>query len=162
MTKKHTYRVPLPDGSEATRTTARTYTHIVIGKPSEADARKLAEQEWAHDESNFAYYRTLANGGVGYVHDFGRGLKANPQTQADLDDVTAKLRGATTLAEFRAAMLAERIAVVDGLAAEGHYTRFHVVGWAGRPDLAEKLLRGPEGSTLLIERQIVPVPPIAS
>jgi hypothetical protein len=54
--KKHTYVATMPDGEVIDRTTARTYTHVIIAKHSDwywESHRKKSDAKWGGTENYF-------------------------------------------------------------------------------------------------------------
>jgi hypothetical protein len=142
MAKKHTYRVMLPDGSEITRTTERTYTHVVVY--TESLEKRLAHArspEWRKMEvKNHAYEAKIAKHGDGTGTAYGLPVEGEydykPAARAKaIEQAKAFIAKYPTVEAYIAEKLADREAYARR-AADGSWC---LAGWCGRADLAQKL-----------------------
>ena len=135
MTKATKLTATLPNGEVITRTTARTYTHVVVCQYDAALREGYdTDPAWAKTEArNHAYY----------VQNAARSpepVAGEAEWEADRRlhcIATAKtfLAKFQTVAEYVAHCLENRRAYSARVLAEG----WHVAGWCGRHDLALKL-----------------------
>lgn len=142
------------NGQTFTRSTAsRAYTHMAAVRPSYDAALRNAKADHC-DVSNFNYWLAMSQGisrseaRTGQVetqtlveyHTSKWTTPEQAQERADRDQARAieNLKGATTVEEYTAARLADRIAAVEAQKADGYFDRFQDAGWASRLDLAQK------------------------
>lgn len=131
--KKHTYSIWY-DGQNFTRTTARTYTHVVLRHVSYADeiadAERLATSDW---DGNEEWYALQAQGTA--PPDF---LSRWPDY---IVSESAQAYAKERIALGRAGYIAEAKAraAANHLPGTDHY--WFALGWAGRLDLAVKLAK---------------------
>ena len=128
-----------PAGVVHTRTSAsRTYSHAVIGRRSYDRALASAK---AYRNPNYEYYRSIADGTSRHLVAYSwetaeehaaRYAKARAEAVEELD-------GAESAEAYIAAERAKRVASVEAKKAAGKFGEWSVLGWAGRPDLADKL-----------------------
>lgn len=128
---KHTYQVTAPDGSTHTRTTARTYTHVVLAQHSEKADRVSAE--WALkpnscERRNFAYYQAVAE---------GRHAHASSTSDKERARMGALVAGHENAAAYARHCYEKSIAAIETRKAAGYYDEYHAVAWCGRLDLAQ-------------------------
>jgi hypothetical protein len=115
------------NGLVHTRTSARVYTHMVVARPSYANAVASASAPWMSTaKSNFKYYSDIISG-------------REDARFTSVERATEELGGATTLARYVEILIERALAAVEKSKAEGRYDRFFDKGWCGRPDLADKL-----------------------
>lgn len=143
---KHTYTATYA-GQVFTRTTHRTYTHLVIARRSidEAIARVHGEANSKTFAKDYAYYCREAN-------DATREFKHTEQQIARYQSIAAKV-----FAEYRNEWIAEHLAIVEKQRQKGWFDTFNVVGWCGRPDLAEKSAASAKKQPWNAEVKIIPV-----
>lgn len=146
-------------GQVHTRKSERTYTHTVVARRSFDRAMQLADMNWASDRDNFAYFAKIAAGNDPYpARNWLRGDNVHPSWavtpekiaahQVEVDAENAKRladaierTAGHTVDSYVAAKRAERVAGILRKRAEGYYDVFVNLGWCGRRDLAEKLVR---------------------
>lgn len=142
MSKKIKLTATTPVGT-FTRTTARTYTHVVVARQDQAAARERAYSATAHDtktaRSNFAFYTHQAELGV-------EGLKAEhaakwryvkPQAEFIRQHMTAKSLAGLGLDGYLATLRERAIESHEKTVREGGF-QFGAINWCGRLDLAQK------------------------
>jgi hypothetical protein len=127
----------LPDGTVATRTTARTYTHVIAVLPSYKEHLRRANDELAQvqDSSNWDYRASCANGTYAYPAWY---------SQEARDKSVAEGRAWIAENPDRAAFItgkhADRVAAVEARKAEGFYETWQAATWCGRLSLAQAQL----------------------
>jgi len=115
------------EGQTFTRTTQRTYTHVVLVKSDYAYAYATGTKGAADcARINYPYYVR----------------EANPATRAHNQDAKS-IAAYTEIAALTIDEYAKRVsdviaAKVDAMKAAGDFDRFGVFGWSGRLDLAQK------------------------
>lgn len=131
------------NGKTYTRTTARTYTHIVLtGYSLKEMMAQAAEAGRAHWYQNKQWYTAIAEGK--YVgHD-----KRLSSAEAIRDAKDWLNEGPSGNANRWVNTQIDR-ANEAGLQADGD-TYYVVAGWAGREDLARKLVKGPRDLVLAV------------
>lgn len=132
MSNKHTYQVTAPDGSIHARTTARTYSHVVLAKHCEKTAREWAKWTIAPksvERKNFAYYQAIVDGS----HAHSR--TTSEQKQAQYADLIARHE---TAENYVQALYADAVRTIDAQVKDGYFDEYHAIAWCGRRDLAEK------------------------
>ena len=138
MAKNRKLTATLPNGEVITRTTARTYTHVVVYTINEAKmmAACWTTENEVRERHNYVYYAQCAAG----EHDHARVHEGDPEWRAS-SAATCRRNGAEILAEFPTveAFLAGRRARSEGHARKSIDAGWHLAGWCGRPDLASKL-----------------------
>jgi hypothetical protein len=130
MTTKIKYFAIDPRGTEHTRNSARTYTHCVVAQADyAADLDRANSSTWLEptDRKNHRYYSRTVNEGA--------------FSQWTSEEQKAKMIAAAAMTEdeYVAHLRAERIARIEANRVAGKYDEYGVLGWCGRPDLAEKL-----------------------
>jgi len=145
--KKSTYTTQI-DGQTFTRTTARTYTHIVLvtGTLDASIERALASVVYDR-KNNRAYHQGIANATAGELAQYGG-------TQAQVDHSIAWI--AKTDAEAMDAAMTKTIeAWYEQNRSQGLPTtqsrRWFEVGYAGRADLAAKMANKPGHRAVALE-----------
>jgi|688.fasta_scaffold292526_4 hypothetical protein len=141
MAKKTKLTATLPNGEMITRTTERTYTHVVVYTINEA---KMMAACWVPDQEkqerkNFKYYVECAAG----EHEHRYAPAGSDQWKID-NAATYRKQAQDIIAEFPTveAYLAGRKAKAEYYARKQIGAGWHVAGWCGRPDLAQKLAAG--------------------
>ena len=129
MTKKNKLQTTLPDGSIATRTTARTYTHLIaIGRTAETQIQNIQRDidrqetylaEFSDEEAMEAHYQKMAA-------DFPETYTVEQGRQQTTEQIA---RVKAYLAEHKA----KKAEVLDR-----NQTEWTAWTWCGRPDLAQK------------------------
>lgn len=116
-------------GQTFTRTTARTYSHIVVAKPSKAKALYWAS---VCEDNNAKYLVDLA---------LGKATVYSWQKPEDIAKHVAKGNAilAIGMDAYQAQYKANAIANIEQYASEGAYDIYEIQGWCGRADLAQKL-----------------------
>jgi len=146
----------LPDGTIATRTTARTYTHVVAVRRSYESALDVAVRQSAGDLDNYAHYAAFLDGTSRFLAK--RSWQSDAEHAAscawDIARATAAIDGATSADEYAAARKAQRIADVEARKAAGNFDTWSAEAWAGRLDLAQKAA---SPKPWFAEMRIVPV-----
>lgn len=146
MAKKITLKHALPCGTVATRTTARTYSHVVILRDDLVAVRAGKDCIRKYDLEHFAYCQALLAAGVGNCHRHSCGtMSTYPVAQADFDKAAAETEGFADAQAYAEARRIARLARHD--AEHGDATRgpWGIVGWCGREDLARKLAAQQQG-----------------
>jgi hypothetical protein len=123
--KKTTLTAILPDGTTATRKTARVYTHLVAELYTAAEQIEDATRSRGHYESLVAKYAAL-----------DPGTKAEGYWNTTNGQVADKYRN--EVAEYTEAI-------------ENAADRWVVKQWCGRPDLAAKAIAKADASAVLVE-----------
>lgn len=156
---KTTYIAFDANGAAHTRSTAREYTHTVVGLPSLEKAMTDALSPWGVDASNYEYFRKIAMTNGDYLaqacyrtadkwtaeqiaEEKASKDAANAKRLAEARDL---LDRCPTLAAYRAQKQVERVAAVEKSKAEGAYEKWVNIGFCGRLDLAQKLAAKPVG-----------------
>jgi hypothetical protein len=138
MAKNRKLTATLPNGEVITRTTARTYTHVVVYTISEAKAMAAAwnPEIEAQERKNFAYYTACAAG----EHEHTKAPEGAPQWQIN-NAATYRTQAQYILNGFPTAeaYVAGRRARSEGDARKQIDAGWHIAGWCGRGDLAVKL-----------------------
>jgi hypothetical protein len=138
MAKKIKLTATLPNGEVIDRTTARTYTHVVVYTINEAKmmAACWTPQNEKQERQNFVYYAQCAAG----EHDHARVHEGAPEWKAS-SAATCRKNGEDMMAEFPTveAFVAGRKARSEYHARKQINAGWHIAGWCGRPDLAQKL-----------------------
>jgi len=138
-----------PNGQTFTRTSHnRTYSHAVVGrKCPKAAFNRLAVTRVTY-VSNFKYYLSVeAAKGAVYI------TKGRNETDGEYEarvlayrlDNLERMEGFTSATDYADHKAAQAYAALDAAVARGDYDQFHVIGWAGRPDLAAKLASSSSG-----------------
>lgn len=114
----------LHEGVTFTRTTARTYTHVVIGR-YDIEARVKSARQHASEylRRNWDYYAQLADGTYRYL------AQTNPEQIARAEALVAM--GVDAAAQHEA----DR---AEANARKNITGEWEALGWCGRPDLAIK------------------------
>lgn len=131
---KTQYRVISPlDGTvldTRTSTSCRIYTHAVAVRLSERYARDLASVWTKHDQRNAEWSWNNAQKIIAKGEDDLYGPKGLERSK--------EIAAHGSLAAFAQAQLDARIAKHEQDVANGRFTKLGVVGYQGRPDLAQK------------------------
>lgn len=128
-----------PAGVVHTRnSTSRTYSHAVIARRSYDSALASAE---AYRCPNYEYYRSIADGTSRHLapRSWQTADQHAARLKAAVATALADLNGAESAEAYVAAKRAEAVARVEADEAAGEFDEWSVLGWAGRPDLADKL-----------------------
>jgi len=128
-----------PAGVTHTRnSTSRTYSHAVIARRSYDSALASAE---ARRDPNYDYYRAIADGTSRHLvaYSYRTAEQHAARLKAVVATALAHLDGADSREAYVAAKRAEAVARVEADEAAGEFDGWAVLGWAGRPDLADKL-----------------------
>ena len=144
-----------PAGVVHTRTSAsRTYSHAVIARRRYASALASAE---AYRSPNYEYYRRLADGTsrrlVAYSWETAEQHAA--RYAKERAKAVEELDGAESAEAYIAAERAKAVAAVEADKAAGKFDEWSVLGWAGRPDLADKLAATSRGRSYWVDVTIV-------
>lgn len=137
--RKITLKHRLPDGTVASRWTARAYSHVVIARHDLVKIRAEAGRLSKVDCSNFAYYQKQIAAGVGGTYSLGNDLMSSPLSQADYDRAVERVAGCETAEQYAEKCRDERLAAHDARYGTASAGEWFVEGWCGRADLAEKL-----------------------
>lgn len=132
--------VTLPDGSIATRTTARTYTHVVAVRRSYEYALEKSVLFADLDRANFEYFSRMLDGTSPFLRQASY-RTAEQQAEYNADCVaraTKALEGHDTLEGYTAAKRAARLDSVERDKEAGLFDKWSAESWAGRLDLAQK------------------------
>ena len=128
-----------PAGKTHTRTSAsRTYSHAVIGRRSYDSALASAE---ARRDPNYGFHRAVADGTALHLaaYSWQTADQHAARLKAEVAEALAHLDGADSREAYVAAKRAKAVAAVQADRAAGKFDEWAVLGWAGRPDLADKL-----------------------
>lgn len=153
-TKKNTLKHRLPDGTVATRSTARAYSHVVIARHDLVKRRAKAGRLSEVDYSNFAFYQKEIATGVGGTYSHANGLMSRPLSQADYDYAVERVAGCETAQQYAEKCRDERLAGHDARYGTAGAGEWFVEGWCGRADLAEKLASKCRGYECLRDVQV--------
>jgi hypothetical protein len=126
-----------PNGVTHTRNSkARTYTHMVVGRPSSVEHALMVTSPKARavHRSNFKYHDAIAKGTSQWLI----GLTA---AYRDVEIANAKnhLNGCDTAQDYETMMVNASLEPIRHNMARGYYDKYQALGWCGRPDLAAKL-----------------------
>lgn len=142
MTKTRKLTATAPDGTLVTRTTARTYTHVVLFTYSAAKREAFdTSKNWVKTEArNHAYEAKIALHGDGTGTAYGLPVEGEydykPAARAkSIERAKAFIAKYPTAADYSAKCLADRRAYSARQIADG----WCLAGWCGRLDLARKL-----------------------
>jgi hypothetical protein len=140
MAKKIKLTATLPNGEVIDRTTARTYTHVVVYTINEA---KMMAACWVPDQEkqerkNFKYYVECAAG----EHEHRYAPAGSDQWKID-NAATYRKQAQDIIAEFPTVedYVAGRKAKSEYYARKQIDGGWHIAGWCGRADLALKLAK---------------------
>lgn len=137
---KTTLKHMLPDGTIATRTTARAYSHLVIVRKNLIAVRTSLNSIKTRDLENYAYHREVIAAGVGGHYLFSSGDRCKwPVTQDQFDKAVAAVDGCANAQAYAEKCRDKRLAQHDAEYGDAVYGPWYVAGWCGRADLAEKL-----------------------
>lgn len=147
MTILHTATI---DGQLVYRTSAaRSYSHVVVAKPSYEVALADAERAGKGYQvaKNFEYYVAQLSGTAWNAGKNSWETEAQHAARLVYEANRAKevLGGAETLEAFREKLRSDAVARVEAHKAAGKYDTWIDLGWSSRLDLATKLLNS-EGS----------------
>lgn len=143
---KHTYTATYA-GQTFTRKSDRIYTHVVIATPSLASA--IAHR---HEEVNS---NTFARNYAYFCREADKATRKYDHTPAEIEKF--QKIAAQPFAEYRAARLAEWLGAIETERQKGFFEKYQVVGWAGRPDLAQKSAASAKAKPWNADVKIVPV-----
>lgn len=153
------YTVVLPDGTTASRKSARVYTHAVATRRSYEHSLAIAKSGGGWTKSNYEHDAAIVDGTSRFLKR--ESWRSDEQHAAYVSDLIARateaLRGATSYEEWKAIRIAETVALVEDAKADGYYDRWTVEGYCGRLDLAQKLLAKEQGRSAIAEARIVEV-----
>lgn len=160
MPKKIQLTATLPDGTIATRTTARAYTHVSCGRRSYDEAMRRATKDWGDtDRSNFAYHTAYLDGTSRFLVQ--PSYKSKEAHEADcarqIEASREELNGCTTVEDYRAMKRAAREEAVQAAHLRGDFDKWRVIGWASREDLAHKAASSENRNGYYAETRVVPV-----
>lgn len=128
----------LPDGSVATRTTARTYTHVVAVRRSFEYAMTHANRSGASDGSNWDYNNSIIEGKHdGHAGNWGTPDQIAARRAKRIEEAKDSI-GSLSRAEYIEARRAGYVAAIELKKEEGYYDKWTAESWAGRLDLAQK------------------------
>lgn len=131
----------------------RRYTHVVVARLSYAHALAAATSSYSRksDADTYKYYRSIIDGTYAPLKDW------HPTLQEDiLKRAREHLAGYESLEQYTADRRAAAIASVEKAKAEGKFDSFGAVGWASRPDLAQKVANQYGGKPYWEEVRILP------
>ena len=133
----NTFTAVDPNGVTHTRNSkARTYTHMVVGRPSSVAHTLMvtSKEVRALHRKNFAYHDAMAKGTSRWLN----GLTADYR---DVEIANAKhhLNGCETAQDYETMMVNAALEPIRHNMARGYYDKYQDLGWCGRPDLAAKL-----------------------
>lgn len=155
MAKKITLTCTLPDGSKASRTTARTYTHVVCGRRSYDEAMRRANSKAAqkHDGKNWDYYAACAAGTYRYAHWYSAEAIAdgNAKGRAWIEENGNDRAGYVQRCHM------ERQERVQAAKLAGEFDRWQALNWASRADLAHKAAASANRHGYYAKTVVVPV-----
>lgn len=132
-------------GQTFTRSTARTYSHIVVARRNAADElqSRLANAEY-NAKTNYSYYVREAGPNAKYTH--------SPEDLARIQHI-ARLTQDAWLEELKA----EAHACIKAEEDSGAFSKLICFAWCGRLDLAQNQAKAATARRLL-DVEIVPVP----
>jgi hypothetical protein len=134
MAKATAYTATASNGQVFTRNSHRVYTHACLALRSEAADRALCDADWKVDGQNFDYLVKIVETN-GTIHN---SFQTAEQCAERAAKAKADIEAAGSRAGYIAACRARRVAKVDADKAAGAYEKFHLIGFAGRLDLAQK------------------------
>jgi hypothetical protein len=112
----------------------------VIGRNDYEHDLKYAKQT-ERDASDWRYYASQAEAGVGNVYCHGDGTQSRyPVSQTEYDRSKEIVDTYKTLDGFLAAKVDERVSEIERKKLDGYYEKLEVLTWCGRLDLAHKQL----------------------
>lgn len=121
-----------PNGEKFQRVSrSKTYSHVVIGRPSVAWSHKVSKDRIENDKRDFVYWAGRAAGENLSRWEVAEEVRAN---------ALAKMQGHTDAAEFAAARYAARQDAIHADKAKGYYDKFRALAWSSRYDLAARQL----------------------
>ena len=136
--KKVTLKATDPSGVVVTRTTARSYSHVVFARKSRDYWMRVAAEKWPHFDANFWHHQ-------GYLDGTSPFYAQNPWERDDLyrrrietaKKVAEKVnRGCKTPDELWELVKAENVARAEAMDCK----KWRVLGWCSRHDLAVRLM----------------------
>jgi|GEM_PF-1858906 len=138
MANKVTLKHKLPCGTVQTRTTARTYTHVVVGRRDPLKIRQERARIFDVDLRNFEFYAALVAIGAGGQYRHSNGLAITIK-QGDYEEALQAISGCDTAQAYAEKVRDQRLAAHDLEADAGKLSAWFIVGWCGRQELADKL-----------------------
>ena len=123
--KKTTLTAILPDGTTATRKTARVYTHLVAELYTAAEQIEDATRSRGHYESMVAKYAALDPDAIAENYCTSTNGQVADKYRKEIDEANARIAAAADL--------------------------WVVKQWCGRPDLAAKAIAKADASAVLVE-----------
>lgn len=118
----------------------RVYTHCVAIRFSYEHALAQAKKPYIHAASDYAYFAAYIDGTSDYL--VKQSWQSDEQHAADVArhvaNAKANIGSAKSVEEYIANGVARAVADVEKSKASGYYDAWQVIGWNGRPDLAEK------------------------
>lgn len=135
---KVTLKHKLPCGAIETRTTARTYSHVVVMR---RDLSVIREQEGRIsklDLSNYEFFKAALAAGVGGSQRLQGGLDIKVD-QARYDRAVIEIGDCKSAQAYAEKRRDARLAAHDAKHGNAKFGDWFVAGWCGRADLAEKL-----------------------
>jgi hypothetical protein len=126
-----------PSGKVHTRTTKRTYTHVVFARQSRDWHLKDAQSRPYHHTANFWYHKAFVDGTSKWLERHGWESEEQHKKRVEQDVKRAKycLRGCETPDELWELIKVEQMEAFEKI----DFDKWHVMGWCGRLDLAQKL-----------------------
>lgn len=116
----------LPDGQIATRTSVRTYTHVVIGRRRLEVDRAAARRDAMQYRDDFKYYQKVVTAGVGGRYPgmapWRRGL-----TAGEVADAKQAIDGYTDADTYAEARVASRLECIG----PGEFGPWEALRWSG-------------------------------
>lgn len=136
---KHTYNVEL-DNQTFTRTTARTYTHLVVAKISVSHRTN----DVASEDSKYLYRERWE-----FYTDPSQRVPQEKRDAFDGRDLTCE--------QYVQYTVDLHLANIEKKRAEGFYDKWIVIGWCGRHDLASKLASKTDSDPYFTDTRILTV-----
>ena len=137
---KNTLTAIDPAGVKHKRTTERTYTHVVVARLCRKHAMDVAQTKWAHFDSNFWHHQAFIDGTSKWLErsSWETDESHARRVKSDVERAKEANRGCSTPDALWEIVKAEQVAAANA----ADYSKWHVLGWCGRLDLAERLARG--------------------
>lgn len=126
-----------PSGKAYTRLTNLTYTHVVFARRSREQAMKDAQSKPYHHAANFWYFKDKVDGTSHWLekksHESDEQHKA--RVEREVDEAKLAIRGCKTPEELWELVKVEQMEAFEKI----DFDEWHLMGWCGRLDLAQKL-----------------------
>lgn len=116
----------------------RSYSHVVLARPSYEHALRIAKGGNPTLPTNFDFYRSFLDGSNEHMRRKLHETAEDHETRIDRDRAKAieALGGAETLDQYVANRIEAAIAAVEERKAAGEFDRFVAYSWASKLELA--------------------------